>query len=356
MITAADNPIQRIALLGSPNVGKSSLFNILTGLNQKVGNFPGVTVDKKTGYCRLSAQKKVEVIDLPGVYSLFAKSPDERVVVNVLLDAQNAICPDLVVVVLDAVNLERSIMLFTQVRDLGYPVIPLLNMIDVAEDQGIYIDKTQLSLSLQQPIFEVNARRAIGVTALKKAIANYSNKKQTHNDTMEFRQKLLRTQAPFLDFLSTDEKNRLALDLSTAVSKSLDIQLQDTTSRMSLAQELLEGVIQQSDQPKETFTDRVDRLITHPILGYLIYFGILLGIFQLIFSVADYPMNWIDSAFTALNAWLQSSLPESVLTDLLTEGIITGIGGVLIFIPQIALLFGIIALLEESGYMSRVVF
>ena len=355
IVVDKNKKLSRIALLGNPNVGKSSLFNALTGLQQKVGNFPGVTVDKKTGSCQLPNHQKVSIVDFPGIYSLFAKSPDERVVLEFLLNANHPERPDLILVLLDAVNIERSLMLYTQVLDLGFEAIPVLNLIDVAAEQGIQIDIPALSEQLQSPIFTINARKESGLAEFKAYLSEgQTATKSTVNQ--KFKHQLLLTQAGFLTFLSEEQKANYEKELEELGKDSTDIQLEDTFERMQRVQYQLEDVVRTETKRPKTATDRIDKVITHPILGYLIYFGILMLMFQLIFSVAAYPMEWIDAGFGNLNAWLQRSLPDSVLSRLLTEGVIAGIGGVVIFVPQIALLFGVIALLEESGYMSRVVF
>jgi ferrous iron transport protein B len=344
--------IIKIALLGNPNVGKSSLFNALTGLNQHVGNFPGVTVDKKTGFWQLSTQKQAEIIDLPGFYSLFVKSADETVVLETLLDANTGI--DLLFVVLDACNLERSLMLYSQVVDLGYDAIPILTMNDIAAEQGIKINIKQLSQNLGIPIFEINPRKNTGISALKNFLLEYKPINKEVNSS--FKESLHLSQFEILKSLNDSEKKKYADKLSNLNKDQIDIQLDDTLNRMNSVQELLDGVLSFEKIGKKSVTSKLDKIVVHPFWGYLIYFGVLMLIFQFIFSVAEYPMNWIDGSFSTLNSWLKSILPESALTDLLTEGIVAGIGGVVIFIPQIAILFALIALLEESGYMSRVVF
>lgn len=330
--------LTRIALLGNPNVGKSSLFNALTGLDQKVGNFPGVTVDRKTGHCQPSPQHKIEVIDLPGLYSLFAKSPDERVVLDVLLDQQNPEYPELVVVILDALNIERSLLLYTQVQDLGFEVLPVLNLVDVAQAQGQSIDTVALSRNLQKEVIAINARSESGVETLKKTLADYALSAAKTQHSSDFWQKIQQTHS-----------NATPLEHT-------DLQLNDTVERLTRVHNLLAGVVQNQPRPRRSFTDRLDRIATHPILGYLLYFGILFLIFQFLFSVAEYPMTWIEDGFGALGDWVSGVLPEGAINDLITNGIIAGICGVVVFIPQIAFLFGFIAILEESGYMSRVVF
>jgi ferrous iron transport protein B len=347
-----ENKKVKIALLGNPNVGKSSLFNALTGLNQQVGNFPGVTVDKKTGNFRISAQKQIEIIDLPGLYSLFVKSGDEAVVLETLIDPNSQI--DLLLFVLDACNLERSLMLYTQAQDLGFDVIPILTMNDLAEKQGIKINQHELSKNLGRPIFEINPRKDKGIKELKSFLADYVPKAtEASND---FKNQLLLGQYDLLKSLSIEEKTRFSEALKDSNKDQTDIQLEDTLQRMNRVHELLGTALNFEKVNKNNGTAKIDKIITHPVLGYLIYFGVLLLIFQFIFSVAEYPMNIIDASFASLNAWLKTVLPQSAISDLLTEGIISGIGGVVIFIPQIAILFAFIAILEESGYMSRVVY
>jgi len=347
-----ENNLKKIALLGNPNVGKSSLFNALSGLNQQVGNFPGVTVDKKTGLWQLSNQKKVEIVDLPGLYSLFVKSADETVVLETLLNTDTDF--NLLLIVLDACNLERSLMLYSQLVDLGYDAIPILTMNDVAVEKGIKIDQKQLSQNLGIPIFEINPRKKSGISELKNYLIDYKPVKKEVN--ISFRESLYLSQFEMLNSLNDSEKKKLAADLSTLDKDQIDIQLEDTLNRMNSVQQLLEGVLIFEKIKRKSFTSKLDKIIVHPFWGYLIYFGVLLLIFQMIFSVAEFPMNWIDGSFSALNSWLKSVLPDSALSDLFTEGIVAGIGGVVIFIPQIALLFCFISILEESGYMSRVVY
>ena len=346
------NKKQKIALLGNPNVGKSSLFNALTGLNQRVGNFPGVTVDKKTGLLQLSEDKQLEILDLPGLYSLFVKSADEAVVLESLIKPDLQI--DLLLVVLDACNLERSLMLYTQAQDLGFDVIPVLTMNDLAIKQGIKINLNELSNNLGRPIFEINPRKDTGIKELKSFLADYE---PLNNDAnIDFKNRLLLGQYDMLKTLSIEEKTRFSAELKDLNKDQTDIQLDDTLQRMNTVLGLLENVLHFEKIKKNNTTANIDKIITHPVFGYLIYFGLLLLIFQFIFSVAEYPMNWIDSSFAGLNSWLKSVLPPSALSDLLTEGLVAGIGGIVIFIPQIAILFAFIAVLEESGYMSRVVY
>jgi ferrous iron transport protein B len=352
VLVVKKNKKQKIALLGNPNVGKSSLFNALTGLNQRVGNFPGVTVDKKTGLLQLSEDKQLEILDLPGLYSLFVKSADEAVVLESLIITDLQI--DLLLVVLDACNLERSLMLYTQAKDLGFDVIPVLTMNDLAIKQGIKINLNELSNNLGRPIFEINPRKDKGIKELKSFLADYEPLNNEAN--IDFKNRLLLGQYDMLKTLSIEEKTRFRAELKNLNKDQTDIQLDDTLQRMNTVHGLLENALHFEKVKKNNTTSNIDKIITHPVFGYIIYFGLLLLIFQFIFSVAEYPMNWIDSSFAALNYWLKSVLPASALSDLLTEGLIAGIGGIVIFIPQIAILFAFIAVLEESGYMSRVVY
>jgi ferrous iron transport protein B len=245
-------------------------------------------------------------------------------------------------------------MLYTQALDLGYDAIPLLTMNDLAKKQGIKINLQELSQNLNSPIFEINPRKDSGIKELKAFLADYNPvKKEADSD---FKNRLMLGQFDLMKSLSAEEKKIYSDELEKSGKDATDVQLEDTLQRMNTVHELLGTVLNFEKISKNNPTASIDNVITHPIFGYLIYFAVLLLIFQFIFSVAEYPMNWIDGSFTALNAWLKSVLPQSALSDLLTEGIIAGIGGVVIFIPQIAILFAFIAVLEESGYMSRVVY
>jgi ferrous iron transport protein B len=365
----------KVALLGNPNSGKSSLFNQLTGLHQKIGNFPGVTVDKKTGTCALSADISATIIDLPGTYSLYPKSMDEQVVFDVLTGKNNPYYPDLAVVVADLSNFQRNLLLFTQVRDLGIPVILALNMVDLAEKSGLQVDTKALERDLGVPVVKINGRNGMGVADLKKAIANVK----------------LRDFAPFMDVrpLSPEliqeikEKYGLTNDYAAfhyahqyknikgfgVVDHSwfdkeikehqfdrLKLQAEETVQRYNIINMLLQDTLIRNTPTQERFSGKMDKILTHPVWGYLSFLVILFLMFQAVFAWATYPMDLIDEGIASLSAWLQETLPDGPLTSLLTDGILAGIGGILMFIPQIALLFLFIAVLEESGYMSRVMF
>jgi ferrous iron transport protein B len=323
--------IKKVALIGNPNTGKSSLFNLMTGLKQHVGNFPGVTVDKKTGSMQLESARSVEVIDLPGTYSVFPRSKDEKVVSDIIGNPKSEYFPDVFVVVVDATNLERNMLLYSQLHDMGLPMIMALSMYDLAQKNDWKIDKEALSQALGGvPVVAVNGRSGEGLADLKQAILDF---KPTPT-TFQFSDQTLRS-------LQHDEA----------------LQSSDTVARYQRIKKVLAQATKKAEKsPVNDFTTRLDRIFVHPVWGYLIFLGILLVIFQFIDSFAAFPMDWIDQGFGTLSEWLAGVMPEGVFTDLITQGIVPGIGGVVIFIPQIALLFFFLSLLEETGYMSRVVF
>lgn len=365
-----------IALVGNPNAGKTSLFNLLTGLNQKVGNFPGITVERKEGKSVINREVKARIVDLPGTYSIYPHTSDERVVLDILTNPSSESFPDLVVVVADATNLERNLLLFTQIHDLGIPVILALNMVETAEKRGFRVNEQQLSEILKVPVIRINAREGTGIDQLKSAIANYRQHSFVpFTDITQYTPELVSTVKAALgldndyraylcaqhlessSWLSEEEKSAILHARTQNDFRALSLQTQETSDRYRKIGEVLQEVTEKADQPgKQRFTARLDQLITHPVLGYVIFFLILAVIFQAIFAWATIPMDFIDWSFASLGASLQEMLPEGPLNALLTEGIIPGIAGVVIFIPQIALLFLFIAILEESGYMARVVF
>ena len=367
---------QVVALLGNPNSGKSSLFNQLTGLRQKIGNFPGVTVDKKVGFCRLGGGMDIEILDLPGTYSIYPNSLDEQVVLEVLANPKNNDYPDLAVVVADASNLKRNMLLFEQISDLGVPAILALNMLDVAEESGISINSGKLSKILGIPVVELNAREGIGMEGLKHTIFNQLQHKKTHINPPVFDKKSEKiyeevkekfgienkylalqyaAQAQKLMFLGEKEQK----DLEDIVKKhdfnADKFQSAETIDRYKDISATLKEVIVEEGVKKETISEKIDKILLHKIWGYVIFLSILFLIFQSVFTFAEAPMDWIDKGIAFVNQFLKSHLPDGQLVSLLTDGLIAGIGGVLIFIPQIAFLFAFISILEESGYMARVV-
>ena len=319
----------RIALLGNPNTGKSSVFNMLTGLRQQIGNFPGVTVDKKFGVFSIEKEEHT-LIDFPGTYSIYPRSKDEQVVYDVLSSPHHVDFPDLVIVVADESNLERNLFLFTQIYDLKIPSILVLNMADIARKKGKIVDIEKLQKRFEgSVVVETTARIGLGKDRLTRAIQLNSSKK---------------------------EYETFQLNAHLCEVEDLKGQEHEANERYILIRELIEQIEVEKNQKKESQSNRLDRILVHPIFGYLIFTGILLLIFQFIFAFATYPMDFIDSVFANFSSWLGNTLPEGLFSDLLSQGIVPGIGGVVVFIPQIALLFFFISILEESGYLARVVF
>lgn len=367
--------VAKIALIGNPNSGKTSLFNQLTGLNQKVGNFPGVTVDKKTGYSQLTPTLKAQIIDLPGTYSLYPKSLDERVIIDLLYDPQSKHYPDLVIVTADASNLKRNLLLYTQLADLQIPVVLALNMVDLAESEGVKIDVPALHRALGVPIIPMNARKGVGMAALKIVASQQpeicavpffdipeelqpalQSIKQRFDLATDYLALQYAHQYRSLKFLSEADVQWLDKLLTENNFHSNTLQGKETIARYVRINELLLDVVRvEKVQKDEKFSNHLDQILTHKIFGYLIFFAILFMVFQAVFAWASYPMDLIDLGITNLNGLIQDNF-SGPLINLLTEGIIAGLGGVLIFVPQIAVLFAFIAILEETGYMARVTF
>jgi ferrous iron transport protein B len=365
----------KIALIGNPNSGKSSLFNQLTGLNQKVGNFPGVTVDKKTGMSQLTPQHRAQIIDLPGTYSLYPKSLDEKVIIDLLYDKKSELYPDVIIITVDASNLKRNLLLFTQLVDLGIPAVLGLNMIDVAEKDGIKINVDQLQQDLGVPVVPMNARNGIGITALKIVIAQQLARPARSFFRIPEQLLVLVRQIRYyfdlkndylalhyahqykkLSFLSDSDKEYIEDLLKQSRFDSNTLQAAETVTRYTLINELLlDSVKVTKADSNEKFSNRLDRILTHKVWGYGIFFAVLFLMFQAIFAWATYPMGMIDLGVATLNSWIQNQF-DGPLVDLLTEGVLAGLSGILIFIPQIAILFAFIAILEETGYMARVTF
>ena len=322
----------QIALLGNPNTGKSSIFNLLTGLRQHVGNFPGVTVDKKTGTLTVDSIHH-SLIDFPGTYSLYPHSKDEEVVYDILSNSTHSEYPALAIVVVDASNLRRNLFLFSQVYDLGIPTIMVLNMTDVAFKKGIALNLDELQKAFPATeIVSTNARIGLGKERILEAVR--------HKERGENGQQL-----PFL-------QNAFLAD-----KQNVQQQITEADQRYLLIDQLIQKVeLERTVKAVDSTSNKLDKLLVHPIFGYLIFAAVLLVIFQFIFSFASIPMDFIDGLFGDFSGWISTTMPAGVLNDLISEGIIPGIGGVVIFIPQIALLFFFIALLEESGYLARVVF
>jgi ferrous iron transport protein B len=364
-----------VALIGNPNTGKTSVFNNLTGLNQKVGNYPGITVEKKEGVCKLPRGVKAHILDLPGTYSLNTTSLDESVVVELLLNRNDKDFPDVAVIISDVENLKRNLLLFTQIKDLRIPAILVINMADRMTRKGISIDIPLLEKKLNTKIALVSSRKQTGIERIKELIADYKNLPVEPNvDTTtiapEYFDRLKRT-FPNEDLyklwlvITQDvnfmpiEKKRIqdASSFSTKSKSELKrLQQKETILRYQFINGILKETYTVDLKAAKGFRATLDKILTHKILGYVIFFIILLTIFQAIYDWSSYPMDFIDEQFAVGSEWVKNTLPPGVFTNLIAEGILAGIGGIVIFIPQIAFLFLFIALLEESGYMSRVVF
>ena len=372
----------RIALVGNPNSGKSTVFNALTGLNQKVANFPGVTVDKHVGAATLVAENGepvfTDIIDLPGIYSLFPKSIDEQIPFNILCDPNNPLHPNLTVIVADGTNLKRNLFLCSQVIDLQIPVILVINMIDIVKIKGTTINFKLLTEKLGIPVIPMNARKNEGIEELKKAIV-HPPPKQHHNFT-DFRafepevvdkiREVIHVNSSYNAFLVANNMELIStFDLSQEKKdkiKSIDeaagidtkqMQSWETLERYKVITALMkEVVIESVASEKKSNTYKIDNLLTHRFWGYIIFLFVLFLIFQAIFAWSAFPMNAVDSAFRWLSEMTAKALPQGILNDLVVNGILAGINGIVIFIPQIALLFFFIAILEDTGYMARVSF
>jgi len=364
-----------VALIGNPNTGKSSVFNILTGLNQKVGNYPGITVEKKQGTCQLERNLKAHIIDLPGTYSLNASSLDENVVIELLLNKKDKDYPDVAVVIADIENLKRNLLLFTQIKDLGIPTILAINMADRMKRKAISLNIKELEEKLGTKIVLISSRKKTGIETLKSLISNYNslsltpciNSSKIAPEYFERLQKtfpnqdlyklwLVVTQDVNFGKLNRKKINGIQPFQTESITNLKRLQQKETIARYQFINDTLKKTLSIDSKNAKDLRSRFDKILTHKFWGYVIFFSILLLIFQAIFDWSTYPMDFIDNSFTLLSEWLKINLPPGVFSNLITEGIIPGLGGIVIFIPQIAFLFLFISILEESGYMSRVVF
>lgn len=369
------NDIQ-VALIGNPNTGKTSLFNQLTGLNQKVGNYPGITVDKKQGVSKLSANQNAIITDLPGTYSINPTSLDESIVLKTLLNKDIKESPDVILVVADVENLKRNLLLFSQIKDLETPTVLAINMVDQMTKKGISIDVSILKEELNTEVVLISARKNEGIQEVKEAIIRchvaakasplcsidskidpdyFTKLKEISPNHSMYELWLMVTQNNFPSSIAADEKVKL-LDFQQDLSKLKKYQHKETIYRYQEINKILKKTYLVDKNKATDVRSRLDKFFTHKIFGYLFFVFLLLLIFQSIFDLASIPMDFIDASFADISSLVKRQLPKGVLSDLITEGIIPGIGGVIIFIPQIAILFTFIAVLEESGYMSRVVF
>ena len=361
-----------VALIGNPNTGKTSVFNQLTGLKQQVGNYPGITVEKKLGFCKLTNTIKANILDLPGTYSLNASSIDENVVIELLLNKNDKLFPDIAVVITDVENLKRNLLLFTQIKDLEIPTILVINMADRMKSKGISLNITHLEEQLKTKIVLVSTRKGYGIDELKNQIVDYKslstepclnassideeyfNKlRKAFPNQLLYKLWLVITQD--VNFLNL-ERNEIRNSFTKSHSDLKRLQQKETIKRYQFINDTLKIGLTIDSTNASDLRSKLDKVLTHKIFGYAIFFAILLLIFQSIFDWSSVPMDFIDATFADLANYAKTHLSEGEFTNLICEGIIPGIGGIVIFIPQIAFLFMFISVLEESGYMSRVVF
>ena len=366
----------KVALIGNPNTGKTSLFNQLTGLNQKVGNYPGITVDKKEGISKLSSTQNAIITDLPGTYSINPTSLDESIVLKTLLKKDIKESPDVILVVADVENLKRNLLLFSQIKDLEIPTVLAINMVDQMNRKGISIDLSLLKKELNTEVVLISARKNEGIDDVKAAIIRchvaakasplcginhqidpdyFTKLKEISTNYTLYELWLMVTQNNYPETLTKQEKQQLVAFKKDA-SKLKKYQHKETIYRYQEINKILKKTYIVDKSKATDLRGKLDRIFTHKIFGYVFFIFLLLIIFQSIFDWSTFPMELIDGTFAEISDYAKRSLSPGVLTDLLSEGIIPGIGGVLIFIPQIAILFLFIAVLEETGYMSRVVF
>ncbi len=368
-----------IALVGNPNSGKSSLFNCLTGLNQKVGNFPGVTVDKKSGTTALTEGMVGNIIDLPGTYSLYPKRLDEWVSYRVLLNQDKDIKADVYIVVVDASNLKRNLLFCTQIIDLKKPVVLALTMVDLAKKKGIQIDLAELEIELGVPVVSVNPRKQKGIAQLKKAVEqtasnlykvpprDFIDNKALATAPIEDLKKLIPEASDYsaIHFLINHEQFELPTTLQEKIEaieekhqfNHTKTQATEILERYSRIKHIMQVAVTEPDPLQQTIlTDKLDNLLLHRRWGYMILLGVLFLLFQCVFLLAQYPMDWIETGFSFLSGSLSNVLPEVWWSDLLINGVIAGLGGIVVFVPQIMILFGLITLLEDTGYMARISF
>lgn len=363
--------VKHILLVGNPNVGKSTIFNLLCNKNQKTGNYAGVTVASHQG-TYVHQGEEVEIVDLPGSYSIYPTSEDEAIFTKYLIEEQEKYSG--VIYIADALNLKRSLLLFQQIKDLGIPVLVVLNQMDLAEKRGLHIDSKKLETLIGNRILETNAKANIGIEEIRNAISNnefsVSDKaffdipsenlglvfkiSRQINEKNFYKVWTLIAADTYLGKLESVKTQLNQEDKKCMVPKRL--QVQETIRRYQQIDGYMSQIISKKPQFKELLTEKLDKVLVHPILGYLVFALILLMIFQSVFFIAEYPMNWIDGSFAWLSQFTKTHLPEGPVNSLLSDGIIPGIGGIVIFAPQIGILLYFLYLLEDSGYMARVIF
>ncbi len=383
-----------IALIGNPNTGKSTIFNALAGVRARTGNYPGVTVEKKVANLKVEG-RRLSLIDLPGTYSLAPRSPDEMVAVDVLLGRRADTPPvQAVVCIVDASNLERNLYLVSQVLELGLPTVLALNMMDVARERGIVIDVTELEKRLGVKVVPVQANRRVGIDALKQAMAHavemsppprtspfpqaFQDEVRGLEDALVAKSIAERPQRFLVERLLLDTSgylqqellnlgegrqegeqeiaNRLQAARARLAEAGLPVPGVEAVARYGWVGEILGGVIQRPETSSETFSDRLDRVLTHRIFGTAIFAALMVVVFQAVFTWAAPLMDFIDGSMAGLGEWVAANMDEGPLQSLIVDGVIAGVGGVLVFLPQIFILFFFIGLLEDCGYMARAAF
>lgn len=369
------------AVLGNPNSGKSTVFNQLTGLRQKIGNFPGVTVDKKLGKVQLDSSSKqaVALIDFPGTYSFYPTSQDERIVVQTFTNAADENFPDAVIYVADVSKLEKHLLLFSQVCDLGLPIILVLNMADIAEKEGITVDTDYLSEKFAVPVVAISGRARTGFDMLKLEMMDIMQRavavdrkiayplsekeeqvaasiKASVSVSTDFQAVLLAHHYDWLPFLQNEQRKEIATVIHETGFVSLRQQVEETMHRFDTFTPIVQKAIRRTKNEPSTLTEKLDAVLMHGFFGPIIFFALMILVFQAIFAWATYPMDWIESIFAEAGYWVKYALGSGLISSLIADGILAGLGGVLVFIPQIAILFFLISLLEEVGYMARVAY
>lgn len=372
-------PLYHIALVGNPNSGKSSLFNALTGLNQKVGNFPGVTVDKKTGYATLEPGFIANIIDLPGTYSLYPRRADEWVSYKVLMGVDETVSADMVVLVADASNLKRNLLFCSQMIDLKIPVIVALTMTDLAAKKGTKIDIDELERELGVQVVSINPRKNKGLQQLKKVLVQTARQqfkaplrdfigvKSLAESAVDSVQMLLPTLSDYaaVHYLINHEN----FPLSATVQQDIEaikiknnfnptrLQAEEIMQRYTRIRQIMQqAVVEEDPLERKLFTEKLDNILLHRTWGYLILLTVLFLLFQSIFWLAAFPMSGIEKSFAAISGFLGTALPQSWWSDLIINGFVAGLSGILVFVPQIMILFGLVTILEDTGYMARISF